>query len=594
MITLQNFIFPESAIATADELYFRTRGAVTWSRDDRSFSLGRDACLAFDTYFNLFSVAKWRTGCGLQDLFVEIRGRGRIELTVRYATSASMTEIACRKTATLDSGAPLLVDVSDHVITSPGGLVFVEIRALEDGVRIDGGRFATDRTRPAQLPKLAVSITTFKREAQVRATVDRLESWIAGFEFGEHVHVQVVDNGGTADIRTSDHVTSITNPNFGGSGGFARGLLEAQENGYSHCLFMDDDASFHMENISRAFIFLALSDDPHTAIAGSMITNLKNWVMWENGAWFDGVCRPLFGGTDLRDRLEVCQMEFGSLDLRPVTLYGGWWFFAFSVDAVQYYPFPFFVRGDDISFSLMNDFKIFTLNGVVSFQDDFGEKESALTLYLDLRNHLIQHLVTKELDRSALGTAKIAFRFILRSLVRFHYETAAAQLLAWQDVMEGPDFFDRNIDMAERRGRILSTLRTEAWHDVASADFSEKRRLTLWSKGSRRYLGLLTMNGHLVPFSQRRWDRIVVPVDKRGPAAECFGASVVTYMNASRSKCYTVRQSKARFFSIAFQTTATLVRFLPRFRRLKRDYRAGYARLASRSYWQSKTSEAGR
>jgi len=29
----------------------------------------------------------------------------------------------------------------------------------------------------------------------------------------------------------------------------------------------------------------------------------------------------------------------------------------------------------------------------VSFQEDFSEKESPQTLYLDLRNHLIHHLV---------------------------------------------------------------------------------------------------------------------------------------------------------------------------------------------------------
>jgi len=37
-------------------------------------------------------------------------------------------------------------------------------------------------------------------------------------------------------------VQLIPNKNVGGSGGFARGLVEAlQENTYSHFLFMDDD-----------------------------------------------------------------------------------------------------------------------------------------------------------------------------------------------------------------------------------------------------------------------------------------------------------------------------------------------------------------
>ena len=191
----------------------------------------------------------------------------------------------------------------------------------------------------------------------------------------------------------------------GGAGGFARGLMEATKAGFSHCLFMDDDASFHMENIARTYMFLAFSKDRRNAVAGAMINNTHKWAMWENGAWFDGSCRPISCGDDLREPKEVIKMELASSQQRPATLYGGWWFFAFAIDQVKHHPFPFFVRGDDISFSLMNDFNIHTLNGVVSFQDDFSEKESAQTLYLDLRNHIIQHLVTPELERSALGTA---------------------------------------------------------------------------------------------------------------------------------------------------------------------------------------------
>lgn len=34
--------------------------------------------------------------------------------------------------------------------------------------------------------------------------------------------------------------------------------------------------------------------------------------------------------------------------------YGGWWFFAFNINAIEYYSFPFFVRGDDLLFGYMH------------------------------------------------------------------------------------------------------------------------------------------------------------------------------------------------------------------------------------------------
>ena len=81
--------------------------------------------------------------------------------------------------------------------------------------------------------------------------------------------------------------------------------MEATKAGFSHCLFMDDDASFHMENIARTYMFLAFSKDRRNAVAGAMINNTHKWAMWENGAWFDGSCHPLYCGTDLRDRGQV-------------------------------------------------------------------------------------------------------------------------------------------------------------------------------------------------------------------------------------------------------------------------------------------------
>jgi hypothetical protein len=343
-----------------------------------------------------------------------------------------------------------------------------------------------------------------------------------------------------------------------------------------------------MENIARAYMFLALARDPKTAVAGAMINNTHKWAMWENGAWFDGSCHPLHCGADLRDRDAVFGMEFKSVRRQPRTLYGGWWFFAFTIAEVRHHPFPFFVRGDDISFSLMNDFRIHTLNGVVSFQDDFSEKESAQTLYLDLRNHLIHHLVSDDLARSPLGTAKIAIRFIMRSLLRFHYETARAQLMSWRDVMEGPGFFDENIDMAGRRAAIKEMMQTEVWQEVSRLQMPQRERLTLLPRKIRHYLGVLTLNGHLVPFSARRWDRIVLGIGKRGLVYPAFGAAEITYLNTARNKGYTVRQSKREFFAIAWQMTRTLIRFLRGFDRIKAAYRDGYGELTSQGYWRAR------
>lgn len=588
MITLQNFIFPEATICTEHDLYFRPVGEFGFSQNAREVWLDQGSLLTLNTYFNMLNLSKWARACTLDGLFVEVTGAGRVEVRIFQAIPDQSWEILYCEMATLGPDTPHLADLSHYAERSLRGLIYVEIKALDkDGATVTGGRFTTN-AQPETLPRLAVSITTFKREKEVRTTVQRLEGFLDRFEFGDHVQVQVVDNGQSAGIAASDRVTPILNQNYGGAGGFARGLLEAEKSGCSHCLFMDDDAAFHMENIARAYVFLALAKDRHNAIAGAMINNTHKWAMWENGAWFDGSCHPMFCGTDLRNRDAVITMEFDSARLNPPTLYGGWWFFAFAIDAVEHHPFPFFVRGDDISFSLMNDFNIYTLNGVVSFQDDFSEKESAQTLYLDLRNHLIHHLVSDDLERSALGTGKIALRFIMRSLLRFHYESAEAQLLSWQDVMRGPQFFDENIDMAERRATIKAMMQTEVWQDIDTEKLKERRRLTRRSPARRRRLGVYTLNGHLVPFSGWLWDRITLGIGERGIVHPAFGAARITYLNTARDKGYTVTQSKRKFLSICWQMSLTLWRFLRQYDELKAAYRGGYEELTTRGYWERK------
>lgn len=602
MLTLQNFISPEREICTEHALYYQTEGAVGFSQSKGCYLMPRGSRINFGTYFNLFNLGNWNRGCQLDSLFAELTGSGKVEIRVQLALPTLSGEVVYSEVVDLEASRPHLIDLSEFAGTGTGvgtghdaylgdGVLWVELLALGDEVTVTGGRFATD-TQPAAWPHLAVSITTFKREKDVRRTVERLEGFLKDTPHQDNISVQVVDNGKSAEIPDSAKVTSYPNSNLGGAGGFARGLLEAEKGGYSHCLFMDDDASFHMENIARSYMFLALAKAQNTAIAGAMINNTHKWAMWESGAYFDGSCHPLYNGTDLRELDDVIEMALDSSSRpQPETLYGGWWFFAFPIAQVRHHPFPFFVRGDDISFSLANDFKIFTLNGVVSFQDDFTEKESAQTLYLDLRNHLMHHLVFEKLQRSAWGTAKIALRFMMRSMLRFKYDSAEAQLLAWQDVMQGPEFFDRNIDMSERRARIKALISDEAWVAAPPQPPQERHRFSRMPRRLRHYFGIWSLNGHLVPFWSLLGDHKTLDIGDRGLVLPAFGSAELTYYNTRRDKCYTVRQSKQKFFSLAWRMITTFRDFQRNYSALQASYRKGYEGMTQRSYWQRVLAE---
>ncbi len=584
MITLQNFLAPDPAICTESQLYHREAGTVGLSYDSGTYVIPRSSRLSFDTYFNLFNLDSWRH-CQLDGLFVELSGQGEVELQITHAAPGHSYEVIHRQVTTLQSDAPYQLDLS-HLLETAHGVVFVSLTAIGDRVVLERARFATRSLPERVLPELTVSITTFRREAAVRATVERLEAFLEEFPFADHIRVQVVDNGESANIQPSSHVTPYPNRNLGGAGGFARGLLEAEEAGASHCLFMDDDASFHMENIARTYMVLALARDPKTAIAGAMINSQDKWSLWENGAWFDGVCHPIANGTDLRNHRSLIQMQFDSVAPQPDTLYGGWWFFAFPIAQVRHHPFPFFVRGDDSSFSLANDFTIRTFNGIVSFQDDFSAKETPLIHYLDLRYHLIHHLTFDRLARSPLRTAWVGLRLMIRSLLQLHYASAEAQLLAMKDVMQGPEFFDRNVDMSARRARIKEIPSEETWQPIPQHQLGERhKRLTRLSRNLRTKIGLLTLNGHLVPFWSRIASHVNIEIRQRGLVYYTLGAARVTFFNAARDQAYTVRHNKKRFYKIVWDMIRTTREFCRSHEALKRQYRQGYEDMASRAYW---------
>lgn len=75
------------------------------------------------------------------------------------------------------------------------------------------------------------------------------------------------------------------------------------------------------------------------------------------------------------------------------------------------YSFPFFVRGDDIEFSYTNKFKIIHMNGIAVWQEDFKIKESPMTLYLDVRSHVLHHLVLEQIDHGPVQILKMVWAF---------------------------------------------------------------------------------------------------------------------------------------------------------------------------------------
>lgn len=542
----------------------------------KSLSKGEHLCL--DGWFNLLNLASWEQSARLGAVRLKLVGQGRVRLTLWHKVGADEPY----SLGVYDLSLPADVPVS----TLPqNGVIWPDIKACENS-QIDEIGWWTD-TRQAPI-RLAIVITTFRRETGVTMAAERLASALANHISADQAHIFLIDNGQTLVLPDHPRWTVVPNRNLGGSGGFARGMAEATDRGFTHCLFMDDDAATTDEAVLRTVAYLRLAKSPKVAVAGAMISEVPKNQMWEYGARFDGMCRPISHGVDLADQPSALVMEQA---LKPEKLlYGGWWFFAFPLAAVTHWPFPFFVRGDDSSFSLANRFDIARLAGVASVQEGFDRKSSPLTRYLDMRYHLhhlmvFPHLTPRHLRR--WRSVQTALRLIARNIATMHYDSAAAELIAWRDMMRGPEFFAADPTASERRAEIANLTLQEEWHPDATP-LSEDV-VPVPSRLENRLIKL-SLNGHLIPFWQQIAPARTISIAQRGRTAAYWGASRVQVQDIGGGRMMDLGHSKRRAFGLGVRAVGLTVAWLVRYPHLQRRHRAGYLTLATRAFWDKEFS----
>ncbi|MEI6798070.1 MAG: hypothetical protein WCO04_02490 [Pseudomonadota bacterium] len=583
--TLQNLIFPEKRLCAEPQMYLHAKGEVAYDPQAGGYRIAQNSLAKFDTYLNALSIVKWHKSCALQGLWLGLTGQGQVEVTVLHALSEGYHDVLTITTVSLALDAEVLVDLSGFGESLVMGAITFQVRALGPDVRLTAARYMT-QAPPNPSLRLAIVITTFRREAQVQATARRLAQFFDQAACGAQMTCFIIDNADSAQIDPHPKIHRLANANLGGAGGFTRGLMHAKAEGFSHVLFMDDDAAILMEALQRTFAFLALATDPKTAVAGAFINRTKPARMAENAAVFNRRCRPQFADTDLRQFDAFLEMEQKTALARPSHLYGGWWFFAFSLAAVRHYPFPFFVRGDDVNFSLANDFAITTLNGVAAFGESFVDKETPLTWYLDLRSHLVHHLALKQMAVGRLALISIALAFVRRNIVRFQYETIAAVLMAWRDVLKGPDFFVREPDAASARAAIKALAKTEVWQPIETFDLEERVGFLGHNKALRRLFYPVSLNGHFLPFFGAWGSKRVVLAAQRGFSDAIWGAVQITYLNVAGDRAYVTRKNTLKALWLLGQVLALSVRTILVHDRLRALYRRRYPQITTPEFWR--------
>ena len=576
---IQSSVFPSHDLCSEESLYFRLNDRCLLQYGEHSRVLmQKGGRLHTDTYFNSVSIGKWKNHTGLTDLTLQLHFKGAAVLKwMWHRTQNRHAVIGEVNLSSDDAGQAVQVQVPQYE-RLVDGVVSFELFALEDSELL--GFEYTTTMAPRREVKLGIAITHFNRQQYVIPAVRRLnQQLLTDPRYADRVKLFVVDNSQnlTADQMTGAQI--IPNANLGGSGGFMRGLIHLQDSGeFTHCLFMDDDASNETESIRRSISFLQYATDENLAIVGTMFREQFPNIQYENNSWFNGVCHSRIHNLDMIPVENLVESE--AVDGAD---FGGWWFFFFPLVAVKSLSFPYFVRGDDIGFSLANPFKIITLAGVNSWQEEFDLKNGVLPSYLDIRSLLILALI-RSYPRAGRGKSmRIVRNFFKRLALTYQYESAEAVLDGVEDVLKGSDFWRNNVDMSQRRPEILARAKKEKLVAVAPDWFNQYQYVESHKKVSLRKKILL--NGHLIPKFLFRKKNVAVKKGYGGCINETYRRREVLYIHELTQQGFVVQHDKVAFFRSVRRYLGLQYQLWRNYERLSQEYRESFSELTSREFW---------
>ena len=411
--------------------------------EDGRLHVGSGGRLCFDTYFNGFFESHWRRYTALDDLSLRITVCGPALLRLyRHALDRKVLVGEQR----LGSGETQ-IDMGRRASNfRQHGLLTIELIAVGDPFVFEEAAWLT-RDRPSADVGLAAVFCTFDREADIARVLLSLGSDVAARNALARVIVVnqgrrgILDNPAFAEA--ADHLggklTVIEQANFGGAGGFSRGLLTAlADPAVTHAVLLDDDLELEPDSMLRMAAFYA-SCEQDVVVGGHMLDLLHPTYLYEAGALISDRHWDFLPQHFGRD---IAQASALGVLTRPYPVhYNGWWCCGIPLSLVREHglPLPCFIRGDDLEFGLRlhtRDVATVPMPGIAVWHQPFYLKLGGWQLYYETRNMLVASVLHRSSDRN--GLVRRMARQVVRHLLTYRYYSTALILEAIDDFLDGP------------------------------------------------------------------------------------------------------------------------------------------------------------
>jgi galactofuranosylgalactofuranosylrhamnosyl-N-acetylglucosaminyl-diphospho-decaprenol beta-1,5/1,6-galactofuranosyltransferase len=600
LLAQRGLFFGPSALVPED-LYSRVeRGTARRERDRVALAPG--SLVSTNTYFGRFHATYWQrwTDIGEVEVSAVATGTGRLRLM------ASDTNKVWRIVASVDvrdgEAVPVrLVGPVDRFVD--GGGMWLEITTETGELTVSDVRWTVAATRP--VPPTNIAITTHNRVDDCLNTLQALARDPEALEPIRTVHV--ADQGSDpiesrerfADIAAAlgERLKYVRQPNLGGSGGFARGMLHATEGApdeQADVLLMDDDVLLEPELLVRLTAFAASTR--HPMIVGAQMLNLLHPGHLHISAEYADPEVLLMGlkmPGALREAyllgLDDRQLPINQ-ERRVDTEYNGWWSCLIPAEVIRAigYPLPLFLQWDDIEYGYRaraNGFPTVSLPGAGVWHADFGWKDGdEWQRYFTVRNGLIMAAL-----HSGFSIRRITGRLtelVSHQLVAMQYGMTATLLQAVEDFLDGPEvLWDGSAGALARVREIRKAYPETVMHPMSEAggEFHDRpviraanepgsETLTFLKRAAYHLTGRSAYRTGSVPAGDAHWWHVSL-----------FERAIVTDMS---EQGFRVRiRDRQTALQLGKRAALLLRRFVREAPAVAGRYRAELPRLSSRENW---------
>lgn len=577
-------------------LYYKCSGSI--KEEAGKLWMEKGTTLSFGTYFNGFSIAKWRKYTATEQYRVAVKGNGRIKISLYQ--SYLEEERAVTKLL-LDAELGLSEKESSGIgipVTVTKGICYPVVEALSDQAVIseisyEGQCYGKIRENIM----LAVDICTFKREPYVKRNIEQISKNIlenpASPLYGK-TEVFISDNASTLgdSLKGYSHVKVMPNENVGGVGGFTRGMLEAmKKESITHILIMDDDAVIETSALERTYQFLSLLKEEYYnyTIGGELLRENTPWIQYEAGAvWKRGRIKALHHHLNLKNMKDLLKNEE-----EETIEYAGWWYSCIPVTQIKEYglPLPLFIHRDDIEYGLRTGRERFIfLNGIGVWHEAFENKMPGANEYYDWRNLAIVNSIHYK-DYSKKELFMFLLKWVTANVIRYRYRYVDLNLRGIEDFLKGIDWLKAQ-DAQKLHGKISKmnyqgkkaeeyigyqgiTKEDIAWEQIEKV---EPREIGKWEKLFQR----ITFNGYLLPAKKGKV-LIAMPHDN---IYDMYRQKEILYVD-SNGNAFLMKRSRKEALK-CFQKLWKIKRLLDKnFRQRKQEYATRYTELTEENFWKS-------